>query len=316
MILGIFAALLLWGPVKRWVEIHWALPPSGTDSYNWVHLWICVLPISPREVKEPYNRFICTINKSFSGLKRQKEQKHPRKRPLIRWSMRCFYLTSKASWGVQPEFWLSPRSFTGWSEARDVPQFLLESFPCCFQQKGQTILLSPSLAQHVNGHFFPPILRISPSFPRSSQLSFLLVALFCTQWPLVFMWKKMGSFAPFLFVETCVLGISMVTHIRGQANPAFRLCSSWHHVFVLLLSDVERLWLDHATTNLIREANRVSVCMSSISLGIWITQKERFTHKSVRTAINNYEKITSLTLFCRDTCLWRCYSFLLIACWQ
>lgn len=155
--LGIVATLLPCG-VQWSIEskICWALPPSGTDSCNWVHLWIFVLPISPREVKEPYNRFICTINKSFSGLKRQKEQKHQRKRPLIRWSMRCFYLTSKASWGVQPEFWLSHRSFTGWSEARDLPQFWLESFPCCFEQKVQTILLSPSLAQHVNGYFFRP----------------------------------------------------------------------------------------------------------------------------------------------------------------
>lgn len=128
-------------------------------------------------------------------------------------------------------------------------------------------------------------------FPRPSpQHSFLLVDLFCTQWPAVFMWKKLGSFAPFLFVEQCVLGISMATHIRGHANPAFRLCGFWHHVFVLLLSDVEHLWLNHATTNLIREANRVSVCRSSVSLGIWITRKERLAHKSVRTAINNYEE--------------------------
>lgn len=138
--------------------------------------------------------------------------------------------------------------------------------------------------------FFPPILRIFPSFPRPLQHSFLLVALFCTQRPVVFMWKKLGSFAPFVFVERCVLGISMATHIGGHANPAFRLCGFWHHVFVLLLSDVERLWLNHATTNLIREANRISVCRSSVSLGIWIMRKERFNHKSVRTAINNYEK--------------------------
>lgn len=165
--------------------------------------------------------------------------------------------------------------------------------------------------------FFPPILRISPSFPRPLQHSFLLVALLCTQRPVVFMWKKLGSFAPFLFVERCVLGISMATHIGGHANPAFRLCGFWHHVFVLLLSDVERLWLNHATTNLIREANRISVCRSSVSLGIWIMRKERFNHKSVRTAINNYEKKkNSLTVCCRDARLWRIYSILFIECWQ
>lgn len=240
--------------------------------------------------RSPITGSFVQSTKASRDWKDRKSESTRGKRPLIRWSMRCFHLTSKASWGVQPEFWLSRRSFSGWSEARDVPRFLLESFPCCFQQKVQTIVLSPSLAQHVNGYFFSPILCILPSFPRPLQHSFLLVALFCTQRPVVFMWKKLGSFAPFLFVERCVLGISMATHIGGHANPAFRLCGFWHHVFVLLLSDVERLWLNHATTNLIREANRISVCRSSVSLGIWIMRKERFNHKSVRTAINNYEK--------------------------
>lgn len=261
------------------------------------YLCFCLFPLS-REIKEPCNRFICTINKNFPGLKRQKERKGTReKRPLIRWSMRCFYLTSKASRGVQPESWLSLVALSV-VEAKHVmclSSYLNASPAVSNKSSKQFYFLQvwPNMSMAI----FPPILCILPSFPRPSQHSFLLVALLCSQWPVVFMWKKVGSFAPVPFVETCVPGISMATHIRGHANPAFRLCGFWHHVFVLILSDVERLWLNHATTNLISGANQVSVHRSSASLAIWITPKERFNHKSARTANNNYEGLLANIVF-------------------
>lgn len=166
----------------------WAVPSHQinvkiADSCNPVHLKICVLTFLPGELKEPYNRFICTINKSFPRLKRDRGRKETKKRPLIQWSMRWFYLTSKTSRAVQAEFWLSFCSFSGWSKARDVPQSILEAYPCCCKQRIQTILLSLSLAQHVNG-YFSRFSTFSP-FPLPFWHSFLLVALFCTQCPVV-----------------------------------------------------------------------------------------------------------------------------------
>lgn len=144
---------------------HWLVHSAASEN-------LC-FDFFPGEGKESYNRFICTINKSFPGLKRRRGRKEAKKkRPLIQWSMRCFYLTSKTSWGVRAEFWLPYCSFSGWSEARDVPQSWLESYPCCFKQKIQTILLSPSLAQHVNG-YFSPFFAFPPLFPSFAAFIFI-----------------------------------------------------------------------------------------------------------------------------------------------
>lgn len=78
-------------------------------------------------------------------------------------------------------FWLSFCSFSGWSKACDVPQSILEAYPCCCKQRIQTITLSLGLAQHVNG-YFSPFSAFSP-FSLPFWHSFLLVALFCTQCP-------------------------------------------------------------------------------------------------------------------------------------
>lgn len=133
------------------------------DSCNPVHLRISVLTFFSREVKEPYNRFICTINKSFPRVKRERGRKEKKKRPLNQWSMRWLYLTSKTSWAVQAEFWLSFCSFSGWSEARDVPQSSLEAYPCCCKQKdpnNTTFSQSGATCQWL----FSPILPLFPSF--------------------------------------------------------------------------------------------------------------------------------------------------------
>lgn len=143
-------------------------------------LCFCLFPL-PREVKEPCNRFICTINKNFQGLKRQKERKGTReKRPLIRWSMRCFYLTSKASRGVQPESWLSLVALSV-VEAKHVmclSSYLNASPAVSNKSSKQFYFLQvwPNMSMAI----FPPILCILPSFPRPSQYSFLLVALLCS----------------------------------------------------------------------------------------------------------------------------------------
>lgn len=199
--------------------------------------------------------------------------------------MRCFYLTSKTSWGVRAEFWLSYCSFSGWSEARDVPQSWLESYPCCFKQKIQTILLSPSLAQHVNG-YFSPFFAFSPLFPSFAAFIFISGLVLYPVASGVYV-KETGFLYPVSLCRDVRAGNIYGHSYQRSCKPCLPTVRFWHFVFVLVLSDVERLWLNHATTNLIREANRVSVCKSSLSLGIWITWKERFDRKSLKTAINN-----------------------------
>lgn len=126
-------------------------------------------------MKEPYNRFICTINKSFPRVKRERGRKEKKKRPLIQWSMRWLYLTSKTYRAVQANFWLSFCSFSGWSEARDVPQSSLEAYPCCCKQKdpnNATFSQSGATCQWL----FSPFSTFSPFFLPFWH-SFLLVAL-------------------------------------------------------------------------------------------------------------------------------------------
>lgn len=51
------------------------------DLCNPVHLGICVLTVFfAREVKEPCNRFIFTINKSFPRVKRERGRKEKKKK--------------------------------------------------------------------------------------------------------------------------------------------------------------------------------------------------------------------------------------------
>lgn len=149
------------------------MPHSGTDSCTLLHLRICVLTFFQGKERSPITgSFVQSTKASRDWKDTEGERRRKKKRPLIQWSMRCFYLTSKTSWGVRAEFWLPYCSFSGWSEARDVPQSWLESYPCCFKQKIQTILLSPSLAQHVNG-YFSPFFAFPPLFPSFAAFIFI-----------------------------------------------------------------------------------------------------------------------------------------------
>lgn len=86
--------------------------------------------------------------------------------------MRWLYFTSKTSRAVQPEFWPSLCSFSGWSGARDVPQFSLEAYPCCCKQKESNNATFSQSGPTCQWLFFP-ILRIFPLFP--SFLAFIFI---------------------------------------------------------------------------------------------------------------------------------------------
>lgn len=166
----------------------------------------------------------------------------------------------------RPSFGTLFCSFSSLSEARDVPQSLLEAYPCCYKHKdpnNATLSQSGATCQWL----FFPILYIFPLFP--SFLAFIFIGrLVLYPMPSGPVQKKLGFFFPFSFVKRCVLGISMDTHIRGRVNPAFRLCS--FGIFLCVGSEwCGTLWLNHAATNLIKEANLVFMCKSSCSLGMW-----------------------------------------------
>lgn len=180
--------------------------------------------------------------------------------------MRWLYLTSKTSSVVSAKFWPSLCSFSGLSEARDVPQASLEGHPCWFKQKdpnNATLSQSGTTCQWL----FFPILYIFPLFP--SFLAFIFICrLVLYPVPSGPKQKKLGFFSPFSFVKRCVLRISMDTHIRGRVNPAFRLCG--FDIFHCVGSEwCGTLWLNHAATNLIKEPNLFFMCKGSRSLGMW-----------------------------------------------
>lgn len=134
--------------------------------------------------------------------------------------MRWLYATSKTFTAVQAKFWPSICSFSGFSEAHDVPPSSLEAYPCCSKQKDPNNATFSQSGAKCQWLFFP-ILYISPPLP--SFLAFIFISrLVLYPVPSRPKQKKLGFFPP--FVMKCVPGITMGTHIRGHVNPVFRLC--------------------------------------------------------------------------------------------
>lgn len=140
------------------------------------------------------------------------------KRLLIQWSMRWFYLTSKASRAVRAEFWLSLRSFSSSSEARDPPRALTRRLPLLLRTK-----VPNNATFYVSMAISPPFLNVFSVFLFLSGIRFI-GRLVLHPVPSGVRVKEAGILSLFPFVKCCVLGISMATHIRGHVNPAFWLC--------------------------------------------------------------------------------------------
>ncbi len=132
-------------------------------------------------MKEPYNRFICTINKSFPRVKRERGRMEKKKRPLNQWSMRWLYLTSKPSRVVQAKFWLSFLLFQWLKWSTWCASVLAGSLPLLLQTKTSKQCYFLSVWRNMSMAIFPhfPLFSFlfgihlywSPCFVPSAQRS-------------------------------------------------------------------------------------------------------------------------------------------------
>lgn len=149
-----------------------------SNVFNPVHLRICV---GAREVKEPCNRFICTIHKSFLRVKREGERSKKGLWISDRWG--GFIWLQRLQEPFRPSFGHVLALSLVKAEHVMCLRSRWKSTPAVVNKKIQTILLSLSLAHHVSG-YFTPISTISPFFLPFGH-SFLLASLFCTHCPAV-----------------------------------------------------------------------------------------------------------------------------------
>lgn len=124
-----------------------------------------------REVKEPYNRFICTINKSFPRVKRERGRMETKKGLWIsdRWG--GFIWLQRLVEPFRPSF--GSLFALSVAEAKHVmclsPRWKL--YPCCCKQKDPNNATFSQSGATCQWLFFP-ILHIYPLFPSFFGIHF------------------------------------------------------------------------------------------------------------------------------------------------